>query len=583
MMKKLLLTFVVAAFSACPVWADAMPKRYVLFGFELRRNANAQKFLNNAHLFRDVGLDGVGIYLPRKKRPDGTLSWSAMNDKLEWRYEDYAADIPLYREGFRKAGLTHNFLKEFFCAPKTRIDWLDDEAWARVARTLKLTARIAREMGCKGVCADHEDYHHSKQFARIATDLPYDELVKIARRRGREAFAAAFEEFPDMELFFYWFLGWRDRFFNCANPDAALRDNGELWPAFANGILDAMPPTVKLVDADEWAYYHPEKEYFDRSVRFRKVQCLGLVAPENREKYRRQVSMGFGLYTDMYINPKTMKNGKPHPFYRPPTDGSRLKTFAPLLNAATVASDEYVWFWNERVQWVKWNPPPEEKGVVTEFTLDDLLPGLRALCDASRNAKGFVRRREKELAEKGLLKELVANSTCESVGGKPEIPKPFFFWQSAASKTNGVGRVDPKGGVGGGSAFHVKNSRHGCIAATVPAAAGEWYVVRASMKGTGIMSVGVDMNFKNRKIEWWDRPGVTFAVPLSEPDAEGWRHGERLVYVLEGASGISLKPGWSQETGEEVWIDNISIKRLVGYDGGEDDPTVLLEKSRAGK
>ena len=46
--------------------------------------------------------------------------------------------------------------------------------------------------------------------------------------------------------------------------------------------------------------------------------AMNLVAPENREKYRRQVQAGFGFYLDMYLNEGGV-------FYFPPLEGSRLK------------------------------------------------------------------------------------------------------------------------------------------------------------------------------------------------------------------------------------------------------------------
>ena len=299
---------------------------------------------------------------------------------------------------------------------------------------------------------------------------------------------------------------------------AVARSGGNLWPAFANGILDALPPKAKIVDADEWGYYHPEKEYFDKMVRLRKVQCLGLVAPENREKYKMQTSMGFGLYTDMYINPKMDKSGKPVAFYRPPTDGSRLKTFAPLLQAATDAADEYVWFWNEKVQWIKWNPPPAEKGVVTEFTLDDLLPGLRDLCDATRGVEGFALRREKELAAKGLLTELA---------------RPVL-------------------------------SNDCCVATVTGLKTGDYYVFKADVKGEAKATVYPFLGEKT--LDWWDEMGKIYSIEFSPAGKDGFRRAEALVRIPEGVDRYDFKVVSMPPPGGKLEIGKMSIKRLFWFE-----------------
>ena len=221
---------------------DATRKRFVLFGYEFGRSKASPPtpLIETASRFKDVGIDGLGLYLPSKEMPDGRKLVSPMDDPFAWYYEDFAADAPLYREAFEKAGLRFNFLKTFFWAPRKHIDWDDDASWERVASTMMALAKFAKVAGFKGLCADHEDYHRSSQFDRRKNEPEFDELAKMVRLRGRQVFSGVFEEFPDAELFFYWFLGWRDRHFTCRDTEGGLRDKGELWPAFrsADGFIE---------------------------------------------------------------------------------------------------------------------------------------------------------------------------------------------------------------------------------------------------------------------------------------------------------------------------------------------------------
>ena len=192
---------------------DATRKRFVLFGYEFGRSkaSPSTQLIETASRFKDVGIDGLRLYLPSKEMPDGRKLVSPMDDPFAWRYEDFAADAPLYREAFEKAGLRFNLLKTFFWAPRKHIDWDDDASWERVASTMRALAKFAKVAGLKGLCADYEDYHQSSQFDRRKNEPEFDELAKMVRLRGRQVFLGVFEEFPDAELFFYWFLGWRDR------------------------------------------------------------------------------------------------------------------------------------------------------------------------------------------------------------------------------------------------------------------------------------------------------------------------------------------------------------------------------------
>jgi hypothetical protein len=248
-----------------------------------------------------------------------------------------------------------------------------------------------------------------------------------------------------------------------------------------------------------------------------------------------QTSMGFGLYTDMYINPKMDKNGKPVAFYRPPTDGSRLKTFAPLLQAATDAADEYVWFWNEKVQWVKWNPPPTEKGVVTEFALDDLLPGLRDLCDATRGVEGFALRREKKLAAKGLLTELA---------------KSVF-------------------------------SNDCCTATVTGLKTGDYYVFKADVKGEAKATVYPFLGDKT--LDWWDEMGKIYSIEFSPADKDGWRHAEALVRIPEGVDRYDFKVVSMPPPGRKLELRSMSIKRIFWFEPDGIDPAERLTARGAGR
>ena len=86
---------------------------------------------------------------------------------------------------------------------------------------------------------------------------------------------------------------------NSGNVSAALEPSGYgLLPAFIDGWLDVVPPTVRIVEGDENAYRFNDPTEFDLAFVQLKLLSPRLVAAENRAKLRRQYDVGHGIYLD---------------------------------------------------------------------------------------------------------------------------------------------------------------------------------------------------------------------------------------------------------------------------------------------
>ena len=109
-----------------------------------------------------------------------------------------------------------------------------------------------------------------------------------------------FEEYPDITVFCFWLLS--DAPYRHVETElpAFMRERGDLWPAFVNGMLDVLPSTATLVDGEEDAYKFEaaRHDFFKARTRMRSWD-LPLVAPENRVKYLSQVSQSFGQYLEI--------------------------------------------------------------------------------------------------------------------------------------------------------------------------------------------------------------------------------------------------------------------------------------------
>lgn len=402
---------------------------------------------------------------------------------------------------------------------------------------MRTAAWFAKECGFKGLCVDFEDYHNAFQFTRRPTDPTYDELLTIVRRRGRETFAAAFEEFPDMVVISYWLLSMERSYFSATDPVGVMRDSEDLWPAFFNGILDVISDRALLVDGNEHAYrYKADDGDFElASVRVRE-RVLPLVEPENRAKYRAQVSVSFGLYMDMYVSPEKDAKGNPSKWYMPPADGSRLGMFDRNLTAATYCAGDYVWLWGEHNPWIRWEDRAAGN-IDMKKTWGDCLPGLHDVIRCAKDPDAFALRRAAELKREGKLVNLATKT-------------PVGTWQNPVSshgtftETNGV--------------HLAANVAKGCFTARADdVRSGEGYLVTVATRGAlATLSVGWQ---KDRK--WLHAmPGVSIAS--GKAGADGWRRAAGFVRVPNGVDRIILTASVHHAEGESTEFKDFGIFRV---------------------
>ncbi len=534
--KHLMLLAVASAFALCSEGA----KKLIFVGWDTGDLTPAE-IVRNADALYAAGADGVGIYprMQEARKGGRTKRALALNDDRILTEADLEWMLPSLREMSKKPGLSESMFRAGG-APKTRIDWRDDALWARFAANLAVIASVARKGGLKGIISDFEDYWNQHQYRwKQGEDPSYDETYALARRRGAEVFGAMFKSFPDMTWLTYQFISHETCYRDTPDPVGLMRDRGDLYPAFFNGILDAMPPTVKLVDGAELYRLRTANADFLRQARHELSGVLPLVAPENRAKYRAQLSVSFGQYPDSYAWHEE-KSG----WYFGPVNGSRLMHFEQNLAGALEACDEYIWLWGEHRTFVNWKGLDHrhwwDEWWGGEASLDDALPGYADVLWGLKDPVGYVKRR-------------FAAGTPEDVLGKAKV----WEWQSANTNTlkgtftkemvAGRGECRVLTGVGNGSVnFTLRGLKFG-----------EWYGVKVAMKGAG-GSVGVGWQ-KNGS--WrYDKGGVQ--AVWDRPDADGWRTGWIFARVPEDVNGLNLGLNAKQKAGERLMFSGLRLVKL---------------------
>ncbi|MBR2905989.1 MAG: hypothetical protein IKC08_08830, partial [Lentisphaeria bacterium] len=391
----------------------------------------AEFFCNNIKMLDEyLPHDGLTISLNRmiplpngKKSELNHLSFSKHKFQKEW----FIKDIAYLKKGNESTKhLKHNFLT---CASSNflgEFDAFDDEFWKTTCYNYKILAQVAKEGKCKGLAIDIEDYgmYHSWKYSP-ASGHTWEEAWKKTRQRGREWIRSITEVYPDITLFFYFFLdlamGPADGTVNLFERLQGSRTG--LLPAFINGIYDGLPPEAKIVDGIEgMSYGSYDLASFYKLLAVRENRIPRLISDENQGKFRRQTSIAIATYLSCYTNEK------PPFFFRPHMEKAKMTPtgfFRRNFAHSVDFSGEYVWTYNESRKWYPFKYPyawmenslKKDKNVPGPY-VGMALPGIEEAIKFGRDPWGFA---QNKLKDSSQLVNMLKNPSFEGSSGKKAV------------------------------------------------------------------------------------------------------------------------------------------------------------------
>jgi hypothetical protein len=247
-------------------------------------------------------------------------------------------------------------------------NWFDDAHWNATEQNIRNYAKTAQTGKLKGILFDGEYYagetwNYPVQRDRWRNNKTFDEYQAQVRKRGAALMRAVQAECPGCTLFTTSLLSnLKDAFADHPDP-ATLRQRLEpdgygLWAAFVNGLLDAVPDGVQIIDGDEPAYYYYRASFYDGTTDLLKKDALAVVDQANQAKYAAQVKIGHAVYVDLVLdlfNPQSPDCaawcGVRMPHFLSAAD--RLKLLEHNLYHALRTSEGYVWVYAEETNWWK--------------------------------------------------------------------------------------------------------------------------------------------------------------------------------------------------------------------------------------
>jgi len=419
---------------------------------------------------------------------------------------------------------------------------------------------VAREGGQAGLLFDPESYRNA-QFGYASqpqmAEHSFEEYRQMARRRGREVMAAVAEEYPDITIFGLFMLSIFGR--QAEQPPEALAGNRYgLYPAFVDGWLDAVPPTITLVDGCETAYrFNSNVEYLSAANQIRNT-CQGLVSPENRYKYRAQVQVSFGVYLDAYVNPPDSN------WYIDPGEQTPVQRLEENLLSALNAADEYVWLYGEQASWWLSPHPTADKQRWTEL-LPGVEPMLWSVVDPVQYAVKFLAEVDAETANLLSNGDFSTQEGDAPAGAQAEdwqtegAPAGWSFWQSQAAESEGSPGWDGKVGHGAPGAATMRDVKNGCLIQSVEVTPGKRYVVAAWYRQQGEGVPAVRARWHTPEGKWHAQHEDRFLAPRGSED--DWRRMVGVVRVPEGAGRLVLLLLMEGQQSKEhvVWWDDVAV------------------------
>jgi hypothetical protein len=264
----------------------------------------------------------------------------------------------------KSSKLTHNFVI-MWSGMEEGWDWFNDADWAAAEKNIQNFAKTAKAGRFRGIAFDPEPYSYTPWNYKVQPqhyNKTFKEYQQQVRKRGTQFMRVLQATQPRTEVLTLGLLSWMKALLVETTDRAQLQlqlvnhDYG-LWPAFINGMLDAVQPGSIIIDGNEGAYYFYRAAWFSNMHDLIRKDARAFVESVNYKNYDNQVKLGHAVYVDLVLDlfqkPANDVNdvwyGMRMPHFLLPDNRLRLlehNTYHSLRTA-----DQYVWIYSENMDW----------------------------------------------------------------------------------------------------------------------------------------------------------------------------------------------------------------------------------------
>ena len=355
--------------------ANVAGKKLVRWAAEITQKTTVFDLPDRLPSWQEAGLDGLCFNLRSHANGSAREVLLAAENGMFFRWwmarkrtrEEFAPDIRAFKSIKDWGRLTDNFILTASVANDgVAPDYLFNEnTWAAILSNFSLVARIAKEIGFKGIVFDVEQYGWAAKgawrqpwnYAAYASGgfracghaepLPFVEVASRVRVRGQQWIEAMLSEFPDVVVAVapgLYEAPWR----RCRSFDKGLAEvDCGLWAPFVDGVLLGLTDEASLVAFSENTY--AMSQYADMVAVRDRAMRQALVVSTVPELAQRHITFAAGLWTDAaYGRTGSFSNTDPAANHRDP-----LRHEHAVSNALAV-SDRYAWLYGEASYFLRW-------------------------------------------------------------------------------------------------------------------------------------------------------------------------------------------------------------------------------------
>ncbi|MBP5638549.1 MAG: hypothetical protein J6X55_03660 [Victivallales bacterium] len=472
-------------------------------------------------------LDGLVLRIYGKTIEIDGKKWTAGTgnawNKRAWSFDMFEDTITR----FKKLDFGH-FTDNFFYMTTSSVnfDWESDEDCAVMAANFGVAARVAREIGLKGLGVDIEEYgKRFWHFSDFKTDKTFSEYSAIVFTRGQQWGRAVFAEYPDVALLM---------------PFCLTMSSAELSIPFMNGVIDVMPITATIFEGHESSGYISKfpTDYANMQMHIRKL-ISQVVRPENVNRARGQIRLAPAFYLDAYFNDNEAKNYYVNSLEPERSELGPIRLFTRNILAAMQEADPYIWIYGEKACWWKNSAHPKAKR-----TWDEMPKGAGVA--QALNAVGHPLDGLDVTRETNLVKD-------PTFQGKEKI---WNLWQREYDQKK---PAPGDGAVKDGKCVMHKISR-GCFTQGAPVKEGSMYFFYCK-GGVNDVRGGIaaaSLCFQDANHKWMSHAGnISLKLPVTGKEEIVWTY----LVAPKNAAFVSIQCGASgQSEGGEAFFTEMLLE-----------------------
>jgi len=242
---------------------------------------------------------------------------------------------------------TNNYLL-LFGFSKTGGNWFDDKAWQAIEHNMCGLSKAMLVGKLKGILFDAE-YYYSNQFYDPWTysekqypNLSFKEVQNKVRKRGSQFIQSLQKHTANFTFLSIWLTSLIVEDLKYGPIEKARH---ALLIPFMEGVLLGKKNTVKIVDGNEYAYWHYKPSQFLSSADYLKKNTIALMKTARAKKLATGVTIAQPIFYDGLIaNQPDYEKGVPYL--------QRWKWLEENLKySIATASSNIVWFYNQKIDW----------------------------------------------------------------------------------------------------------------------------------------------------------------------------------------------------------------------------------------